>query len=274
MRLARGWLLAPSRHPTPAEYVRGAVEGDEHLRRFVISVVAVGVALAATLPALAQKWPAEDWQVAVIVTTDQAHEDGGEAEVDGSEATLVAGGDDIWNNADQFTFLYKEVSGDFDVAIVVQSIELTNNWAKAGIMARQTLEPGSINVLAAARAQNDLVTFQRRETTDGGSASERFTPDGASFPTGIRLIKEGDVFSGDWGEGIEWSGDPVTRDGATSTPPVELELSDPYYLGIAVTSHAAGALTTAIVDIINDTPKAVDPNGKLATTWGLLRAVR
>ena len=74
--MREGGYVAPSRHPTPAEYVRGAVEGDEHLRRFVISVVAVGVALAATLPALAQKWPAEDWQVAVIVTTDQAHEDG------------------------------------------------------------------------------------------------------------------------------------------------------------------------------------------------------
>ena len=108
----------------------------------------------------------------------------------------------------------------------------------------------------------------------GASASERFTPDGASFPTGIRLIKEGDVFSGDWGEGTTWSGDPVTKDGATSTPPIELELSDPYYLGIAVTSHAAGTLTEAVVDVINDTPMAVDPNGKLATTWGAIRDVR
>jgi len=244
------------------------------LRRLLIVAIATGVALTATIPAAAQKWPAEDWQVAVIVTTDNVHEDGGEATLDGDEATLIAGGDDIWNNADQFTFFYKEVSGDFDVAIVVQSIEFTDQWAKAGIMARQTLEPGSINVLAAARAQDDLVTFQWRAGPGGGSSSERFTPDGASFPTGIRLIKEGDVFSGDWGEGVEWSGDPVTRDGVTSTPPLELELSDPYYLGIAVTSHAAGALTTAIVDVIADTPKAVDPNGKLATTWGLIRALR
>ncbi len=244
------------------------------MRRAITAALALSVAWAVALPVSAQKWPAEDWQVAIVATTDQVHIDEGAADVDGSVATLIAGGDDIWNNADQFTFLYKEVSGDFDVAVVVQSIEFSNQWAKAGIMARQTLEPGSINVLAAARAQNDLVTFQRRDTTDGGSASERFTPAGAEFPTGIRLIKEGDVFSGDWGKGTEWSGDPVTKDGVTSTPPLELELSDPYYLGIAVTSHAAGVLTTGVVDIINDTPKAVDPAGKLATTWALIRAVR
>jgi hypothetical protein len=257
-----------------ATNVKHTTERAWHLRGVTTIVGVVAIALATPLPAAAQKWPAAEWQVAVIATTDNVHEDGGEATLDDAEATLIAGGDDIWNNADQFTFLYKEISGDFDVAVVVQSIEFTNEWAKAGIMARQTLEPGSINVLAAARAQDDLVTFQRRDSADGASASERFTPDGASFPTGIRLIKEGDVFSGDWGEGTTWSGDPVTKDGATSTPPIELELSDPYYLGIAVTSHAAGTLTEAVVDVINDTPMAVDPNGKLATTWGAIRDVR
>ena len=194
-------------------------------------------------------------------------------------ATFIAGGHDIWDNADQFAFLYKEISGDFDVSIIVESIELSNAWAKAGIMARQTLELGSINVLAAARANNDMVTFQRRDTTDGGSASERLVPDGqgfdVEFPTAIRLIKDGPIFTGDWGStGSDWSGAPVTKDGVTPTPPIDLELVDPYYLGIAVTSHAEGVMTEAVVEILNNTPMAVDASGKLTTTWAAIRRSR
>ena len=246
------------------------------MRRLNITALVVGLALVGGLTASAQKWPAEEWQVAIIGTTDQNHLDNAEVELDGSTSTFVAGGHDIWDNADQFAFLYKEVSGDFDVSVIVEEIELSNAWAKAGIMARQTLEPGSINVLAAARANNDMVTFQRRDTPDGGSASERLVPDGlgfdVTFPTAIRLIKNGDIFTGDWGsDGTDWSGDPVTKDGVTPTPPIDLALSDPYYLGIAVTSHAEGAMTTAVVEILNDTPMAVDATGKLATTWAAVR---
>ena len=168
------------------------------MRRLNITALVVGLALVGGLTASAQKWPAEEWQVAIIGTTDQNHLDNAEVELDGSTSTFVAGGHDIWDNADQFAFLYKEVSGDFDVSVIVEEIELSNAWAKAGIMARQTLEPGSINVLAAARANNDMVTFQRRDTPDGGSASERLVPDGlgfdVTFPTAIRLIKNGDIF--------------------------------------------------------------------------------
>ena len=118
--------------------------------------------LAGAVSASAQQWPAGEWNVTVIATDDQAHMDGGAADVDGSTATIVAGGDDIWNAADQCTYLYKVVSGDFDVSAIVLSIENTNEWAKAGIMARQNVEPGSANVFATPRANNDLVTFQWR----------------------------------------------------------------------------------------------------------------
>ncbi|MBT3269465.1 hypothetical protein HN371_20140 [Candidatus Poribacteria bacterium] len=249
------------------------------MRRFTITALAAALALVA-VSASAQQWPAGEWKVAVIATDDQVHIDGGAADVSGSTATIVAGGQDIWDNADQFTYLYKEVSGDFDVAIVVQSIENTNTWAKAGIMARLTLDAGSINVLAAARANNDMVTFQQRPVADAGGASERIVPDGqgflVEFPTAIRLMKAGNMFTGDWGStGSDWSGNPVTRDGVTPTPPIEMDLGDSYLLGVAVTSHSAGVLTTAVVDIIGDDgATAVDATGKLATTWGTMRALR
>ena len=162
-----------------ATNVKHTTERAWHLRGVTTIVGVVAIALATPLPAAAQKWPAAEWQVAVIATTDNVHEDGGEATLDDAEATLIAGGDDIWNNADQFTFLYKEISGDFDVAVVVQSIEFTNEWAKAGIMARQTLEPGSINVLAprARRTTSSHSSGATRRTAPArASASRRMGP--------------------------------------------------------------------------------------------------
>lgn len=39
----------------------------------------------------------------------------------GSGWDLIAGGTDIWENADQFHFVFQEISGDFDIAVRVTS---------------------------------------------------------------------------------------------------------------------------------------------------------
>ena len=222
--------------------------------------------------AVAQQWPAGEWQTAVIATTDDVHK--AEAGVDqkGNVFTIKAGGDDIWGSADQFTYIYKEVSGDFDVAATIISLENTNDWAKAGIMARQDLSPGAMNVMCAPRGANDLVTFQRREVADSDSASERVTPDGASFPVTVRLTRTGNEFMGGWSldGGATWE-DNVTRDGVTPTPPAVVEFTDPILLGIAVTSHEAGVITTAEVEILGDVISAVTPDLKLPVTWATIR---
>ncbi|MFM1769644.1 MAG: hypothetical protein RJA22_2173, partial [Verrucomicrobiota bacterium] len=57
----------------------------------------------------------------------------------GGSYTVVGGGEDIWDGRDQFTFSYTEVTGDFDVRVRVESLELGTAWTKAGIMARESL---------------------------------------------------------------------------------------------------------------------------------------
>lgn len=62
---------------------------------------------------------------------------------------IVAGGSDIWNNADGFHFLLKEVTGEFEVVVRVSSLQyVSDNWAKAGLMIRETLAGDSRNVNA------------------------------------------------------------------------------------------------------------------------------
>ncbi len=59
--------------------------------------------------------------------------------------TIVGGGSDIWDAADGFRFVYTKISGDFEAMVHQISIELKNEWAKAGIHARQDVDPGSPN---------------------------------------------------------------------------------------------------------------------------------
>jgi hypothetical protein len=240
---------------------------------FVLGTCIAFLMVMCQIAGAAPQWPVGGWQTEVVVTGDAVHQAEASAVQDGNMWTIKAGGDDIWGEADQFTYVYKEVSGDFDVSVTVHSLDLTNDWSKAGIMARQDLSPGSINVAALCRGLDDLVTFQRREVADAGSDSERCTPEGAPRPVTIRLTRTGNEFMGGWSldGGATWEAN-VTRDGVTPTPPVILEMSDPILLGIAVTSHEAGVITTSEVEVLGDVVTAVRPDGKLAATWARIKA--
>ena len=65
----------------------------------------------------------------------------GEAHHFGEEIEVIAGGFDIWANADDFTFLFEEKNGDFDVAVQVSDIQNGGgSWARNGLMVRESLE--------------------------------------------------------------------------------------------------------------------------------------
>src|ERR1051325_1134799 len=57
--------------------------------------------------------------------------------------TVIGGGNDVWDQVDEFTYLWREISGDFDVEVRVESLEAMATWTKAGIMARESLTPTS-----------------------------------------------------------------------------------------------------------------------------------
>ena len=214
-----------------------------------------------------------DWETAVVVTSDTIHEQQASVTQDGSTFTIKAGGHDIWGEADQFTFVYQEWSGDFELVVTVHSLENTNEWSKSGPMARQSVEPGSTNVFAACRGADELVTFQRRSALNGASASERITPDGAPRPVTIKLTREGNTFYGGWSldGGRTWE-DSVSNDGVTPTSPVNLTMIDPILIGIAVTSHQEGVITTSEVEVVSAPfVMAVEPVGKLAAKWSELK---
>jgi regulation of enolase protein 1 (concanavalin A-like superfamily) len=160
----------------------------------------------------------------------------GSLTVSGTTYTVVAGGDDIWNQADAFHYVYAPVSGDFQFHARVDSLAWADYWSKAGVMLRDTLQPNSAHTYMMINA-GSLTGLQWRDTT--GDWSNWTQGPGASFPYWVRLTRTGSVVSGDVSpDGVTWTNVGV------ETPSVGANA----YIGLAVTAHNNGTTTTAQFD--------------------------
>ena len=161
--------------------------------------------------------------------------------------SMSGGGSDIWNTADEFRYVYKTLNGDGSMTALVTGVGAgTNAWAKGGVMIRQNLEPGAVNALIAVTGGNgNGGTFQWRPVADADSDSSR-TLSGIEAPYWVRLVREGNTFTG-----------YMSADGETweqqGTASIDLEMTDPVLIGLAVTSHEATELRGYSFDNISST---------------------
>jgi len=164
---------------------------------------------------------------------------GSHSEIDGTW-TIQGSGDDIWNNDDEFHFVYQPIGGDVTVTARVASMTNTNGWAKAGVMIRETLDATSTHAMSVVTPGSG-VSFQRRRVT--GQQSYHTTNGGLSAPYWVRIQREGNAFhSYRSPDGVTWT--LVGTDTITMTQPT-------VYVGLAVTSHNDGALCEAVIDNVS-----------------------
>ena len=147
---------------------------------------------------------------------------------------ITAGGQDIGGTADQFNFSFQRRSGNFDIQVRIESFDLSDAWAKAGLMARETTNANSrfASVLATPSLAG---TFFLSRATTGGNA----TPTGASpvnYPhTWLRLRRAGNLFNGYASvDGERWA----------QLGSVSMALPNTLYFGMAVASHSTNQTTT------------------------------
>jgi regulation of enolase protein 1 (concanavalin A-like superfamily) len=163
--------------------------------------------------------------------------------------TLEGAGADIWGTADEFHFVRKKLSGDGEIKARVASVENTDTWAKAGVMIRETLTAGSrhAHMLISAGGAS---AFQRRTATGGSSASTSGSAGAA--PRWVRVTRSGSTFRGF-----------VSPDGTTWTEvgSASISMAADVFIGLAVTSHKDGTLSTAVFDHVTTvgTTSFVDP---------------
>ena len=71
--------------------------------------------------------------------------------------TVTGSGDDIWNSADGFRFVYvKTNNGNFTISARVVSVQNIDGWSKAGVMIRDSLDPGAANAFIAVTPGNGV----------------------------------------------------------------------------------------------------------------------
>lgn len=156
--------------------------------------------------------------------------------------TVRAGGSDIWSTADQFYFVYQQVSGDVEVVARVRSVSNANAWSKSGVMIRETLTPGSRHASAFASAAKGYA-FQRRADTGAFSDS---TPGPAGAPPGwVRLVRTGSQI-----EAFQSADGTTWRSIGTDAIPMTATV----YVGIATTSHHTTSATDAVLDNVKVVP--------------------
>jgi hypothetical protein len=152
----------------------------------------------------------------------------------GGTTLISASGSDIWGKSDAFRYYYQPwdaVNGE--VIVKVEGLDRTDPWAKAGIMMRRDLSPGSEHAFVAITGSNGAV-FQGRYVKSFDSFSK--SGSGGTAPRWLKLERLGNVLRGyESSDGMTWS--PI---GAA-----EIALPEKCFIGLAVTSHNAGKLTTA-----------------------------
>jgi hypothetical protein len=173
---------------------------------------------------------------------------GGFVEAPAGTYTMTASGVDIWDPSDQFHFAYKELSGAGAIIAKIESVANTDDWAKAGVMIRDTLEADSSHAMVAITPGNG-VWFGRRETAGNISVSTKEA--GITAPQWVKLERTigGLVRAYYSADGSTW----------TQLDIASVMMDMPAYIGLALTSHNADATCEAVFSNVSFPDTDIEP---------------
>jgi hypothetical protein len=182
----------------------------------------------------------------------------------------VSGGFDVFNNADGFNFTYRAVTADTTIVARIDTLEVTDNAAKAGLMFRQDLTAGSKSVAVMMNAGGGFgIDLRTRGAAGGGTAFQQLLG-GVAAPYWLRLTRSGNSIT------AGYSSDGVNFSNAT---PVVVSLTGTFYVGLAVNSFSTTQLNTSTFSNVSvgvtgaspavATPASATPNPVTGTTTNL-----
>lgn len=149
-------------------------------------------------------------------------------------------GTDIWDNVDAFQYVYQPLTGNGQIVARVTSVQFTDEWAKAGVMIRESLAPGSRHASMFLTAGNGLA-FQRRTSIDG--LSDHTTGGSGVAPYWVRLVRSGNQISAYRStDGVTW---------IQVGPTLTINMATSVYVGLAVTSHNNSTSCLATFDSVS-----------------------
>jgi regulation of enolase protein 1 (concanavalin A-like superfamily) len=162
------------------------------------------------------------------------------ASYDATDYALTSRGPDIWGVGDAFAYLWTSTAAVAESTIIarVLSVDNTHAWAKAGVMFRESLDPGSKHVFAMVTPGKGLSLQYRPET--GGQSFVAASAAGVA-PRWLKLQRAGNTFT------ASYSTDGVTfvQFGTITTL-----MGETVTVGLAATSHNNSVAGTARFDSV------------------------
>ena len=157
--------------------------------------------------------------------------------------TITATGVDIAGTADEFHYAFKTLTGTGTIVAQVLSVQNTDQWAKAGVMIRETLEPGS-RFAAVYMTPGMGCRFQTRRDTDIAVVSdtqEAVATDeelALTAPYWVKLERTVTGFNAYYSNnGTSWK--------AMAWNPQTVSMASNVYIGLALSAHNANAVCEA-----------------------------
>ena len=143
----------------------------------------------------------------------------------------VSSGTAIGGAADSFRFTSQPLVGDGSIVARVTSVENTGDWAKAGVVIRESLDPNARQAVMVVSATNGIA-WQYRQNV-GGSGVVVAGPTSQTAPAWVKVTRAGNTFTGSW-----------SADGATWTEvgSITISMGITVLAGLSSTSDAAARL--------------------------------
>ena len=175
----------------------------------------------------------------------------------GSNLVVAGSGADIWGTTDEFRFAYKQLTGDGTIVGKVVSLAGgTNANAKVGLMMRKELTGGSVVAFVTRTRGTGVLKFHRRPTT--GATMVNTDGPASADNMWLKLIRSGTNYTAQYSTNSTNGTDGTWTN--IGTQQALADLSGTIYVGMAVTSHEDGTLTTGTYNNVQVTvpgPSAV-----------------
>ncbi len=157
--------------------------------------------------------------------------------------TVTGSGSGILGSADAMHFVYTPLSGNGTIVARITGLSGTSG-AQAGVMIRETLNPGATMAYAEYRA--GYVYFGYRATTGGSTSTSSESSEW--LPYWVEIVRSGSSFSSYVSlDGVNWA-----QVGSTET----INMATNVYIGLAVSSDSTTASATATFDNVSFTSSA------------------
>ena len=174
-----------------------------------------------------------DQDIGIVGATGSATYGSGTFTANGSGNGLFS------TTSDGFHFVYQQLSGDG--TIVARVASLSNTYAQAGVMVRETLNSGA----ASAAVLDYAGSVYNAERSITGATSTSSNDATGPLPYWLKLVRTGNSFVGYAApDGVSWK---------LVVGPMPIQMAQSVYIGLLVSSVSPGSVVTATFDNVSIT---------------------